>query len=169
MIDTQRRILLKGSLAAGAIGVVGAGLFSPRVVQAAWPEAAFSAESVDGALKELFGTSSLETSRDVKINVSEFVHAPFPVTVKCDLHDISSISIFATGNQRPLVASFDLGEGALGYVTTRIRMAKTAQVIAVVKTGDRLLSAAKEVKVTDGDSGDRPVFRHSQGHPEHPE
>jgi sulfur-oxidizing protein SoxY len=155
MIDTKRRILLKGSLAAGAIGVaLGAGLLSPRVVLAAWPEAAFTAESVDGALKELFGTSTLETSRDVEINVSEFVHAPFPVTVKCDLHDISSITIFATGNQQPLVASFDLGEGALGYVTTRIRMAKTAQVIAVVKTGDRLLSAAKEVKVTDGNPGD---------------
>jgi sulfur-oxidizing protein SoxY len=43
-MNLKRRIFMKGTLAAGAVGVaVGAGLLSPRTVLAAWPEAAFKA------------------------------------------------------------------------------------------------------------------------------
>jgi sulfur-oxidizing protein SoxY len=38
-------------------------------------------------------------------------------------------------------------------VSTRIKMAKTADVVAVVKSGDKLYSAAKSVKVTIGGCG----------------
>jgi sulfur-oxidizing protein SoxY len=73
--------------------------------------------------------------------------------VESDADDIKSISIIAAGNKTPLIASFELGEGALGFVSTRIKMAKTAEVIAVVKAGGKLLSSAKEVKVTIGGCG----------------
>jgi len=157
MIDVKRRILLKGSLAAGAVGVaVGAGLLTPRaVLAAAWPEAAFSAKSVDEALNGLFGTSAHEASESIKIKVPDIAEngAVVPVTVESDAEGISSIAIIAAGNQTPLIASFDLGEGALGFVSTRIKMAKTADVIAVVKVGDKVMSAKKEVKVTIGGCG----------------
>ena len=39
--DAKRRIFLRGSLAAGAVGVAaGAGLLRPQTVMAAWSEAA---------------------------------------------------------------------------------------------------------------------------------
>ena len=61
MIDAKRRILLKGSLAAGAVGVaVGAGLLAPRAVLAAWPEAAFAATDVKAAIKALLGVEAGE-------------------------------------------------------------------------------------------------------------
>jgi sulfur-oxidizing protein SoxY len=157
MIDAKRRILLKGSLAAGAVGVaVEAGLLTPRaVLAAAWPEAAFAATSVDDALKDLLGTNTKEASESVKIKAPDIAEngAVVPVTVESDAENIKSISIIAAGNRMPLIASFDLGEGALGFVSTRIKMAKTAEVIAVVKSGDKLLSASKEVKVTIGGCG----------------
>ncbi|MCG6861722.1 MAG: thiosulfate oxidation carrier protein SoxY [Chromatiaceae bacterium] len=156
MIDAKRRILLKGSLAAGAVGIaVGAGLLTPRVVLAAWPESAFSAKSVDDALKALLGTSAHKPSESIKIKAPDIAEngAVVPVTVESDAEGISSISIIAAGNQMPLIASFDLGEGALGFVSTRIKMAKTAEVIAVVKAGDKVMSSAKEVKVTIGGCG----------------
>lgn len=156
MIDARRRILLKRSLAAGAVGVaVGAGLLTPRALLAAWPEAAFGAKSIDEAVKDLLGTDTYEASDSVKIKAPDIAEngAVVPVTVESDAKDISSISIFAAGNQTPLVASFDLGEGALGFVSTRIKMAKTAEVIAIVKAGDKVMSAAKEVKVTIGGCG----------------
>jgi sulfur-oxidizing protein SoxY len=156
MIDEKRRILLKGSLAAGAVGIaVGAGLLTPRAVLAAWPESAFAAKSVDEALSALLGTSTREASENVKIKAPDIAEngAVVPVTVESDVPGISSISIIAAGNQTPLIASFELGEGALGFVSTRIKMAKTAEVIAVVKAGDKVLSAAKEVKVTIGGCG----------------
>lgn len=156
MIDAKRRILLKGSLAAGAVGVaVGAGLLTPRSVLAAWPESAFTAQSVDDALSELLGTSTHEASEGIKIKAPDIAEngAVVPVTVESDAQGISSISVIAAGNQMPLIASFNLGEGALGFVSTRIKMAKTSEVVAVVQAGDQVFSAAKEVKVTIGGCG----------------
>ena len=156
MIDAKRRILLKGSLAAGAVGVaVGAGLLQPRTVLAAWPESAFTAQSVDDALSELLGTSAHEASEGIKIKAPDIAEngAVVPVTVESDAQGISSISVIAAGNQMPLIASFNLGEGALGFVSTRIKMAKTSEVVAVVQAGDQVFSAAKEVKVTIGGCG----------------
>ena len=159
MIDAKRRILLKGSLAAGALGAaVGAGILTPRVVLAAgpeWPEATFSAKSVDDALTELLGSNAHEASEDIKIKAPDIAEngAVVPVTVESGIEGINSISIIAAGNGTPLVASFELGEGAVGFVSTRIKMGKTADVIAVVKAGDKVYSAAKEVKVTIGGCG----------------
>jgi sulfur-oxidizing protein SoxY len=156
MIDAKRRILLKGSLAASAVGVaVGAGLLTPRAVLAAWPEGAFAAKSVDDALNELLGSNTHEASESIKIKAPDIAEngAVVPVTVESDAEGISSISIIAAGNQNPLIASFNLGEGALGFVSTRIKMAKTAEVIAVVKAEDKVFSSAKEVKVTIGGCG----------------
>ena len=156
MIDAKRRILLKGSLAAGAVGVaVGAGLLTPRTVLAAWPEAAFGAKSVDDSLTALLGSNTHEASEEIKIKAPDIAEngAVVPVTVESSIEGTTSISVLAAGNQTPLVASFELGAGAVGFVSTRIKMGKTANVVAVVKAGDKVYSAAKEVKVTIGGCG----------------
>jgi sulfur-oxidizing protein SoxY len=156
MIDAKRRILLKGSLGAGAIGVaVSAGLLMPRAVLAAWPEAAFKAEDQATALKDLLGSDAVEASDKVTIKAPDIAEngAVVPVTVESDVEGAKSISIIASGNNTPLIASFDLGENAMPFVSTRIKMAKTADVVAVVQTADGLLSAAKPVKVTIGGCG----------------
>ena len=156
MTDTKRRILLQGTLAAGAVGAaVGAGLSIPRTLLAEWPKAAFEAEDTDKALTDLLGTSDHEENDRVKIKAPDIAEngAVVPVTVESDLEGIESISIVATGNRTPLVASFDLGEGAFGFASTRIKMAKTATVIALVRVGDNIWSAQKSVKVTIGGCG----------------
>ena len=156
MIDAKRRILLKSSLAAGAVGVaVGAGLLTPRAILADWPETAFTAQSMDDALNALLGTNSHEASESVMIKAPDIAEngAVVPVTVESAVEGINSIAIIASGNQMPLIASFELGEGAQGFVSTRIKMAKTAEIVAIVKAGDKVLSSAKEVKVTIGGCG----------------
>ena len=156
MIDAKRRILLKGSLAAGTVGVaVGAGLLAPRLVLADWNSAAFEAKDVAGALTNLMGGDAAETSDQIQIKAPDIAEngAVVPVTVETSLEGVSSIALIAAGNATPLVASFDLGEGAVPFVSTRIKMGKTADVVAVVQTGDKLLSNAKNVKVTIGGCG----------------
>jgi len=50
-MNNNRRILLKGTLAAGATGMaISAGLLTPKAVMAAWPKAAFEAKDVDSAI-----------------------------------------------------------------------------------------------------------------------
>ena len=152
----QRRTFLQGSLAGGAVAVaVGAGLLSPRSVLAAWPESAFTAKSVQDAMSGLFGSAENTTSGDIKIKAPDIAEngAVVPVSVTTSIEGASSISMFADKNATPLTAEFNLGPGTEGYVSTRIKMGKTANVIAVVKAGDKLYSAKKEVKVTIGGCG----------------
>jgi sulfur-oxidizing protein SoxY len=156
MIDAKRRILLKGSLAAGTVGVaVGAGLLSPSLVLASWNEAAFHAKDTPEALKNLMGSDATETNDAIKIKAPDIAEngAVVPVTVETTMEGVKSIAIVASANQTPLIASFDLGESAVPFVSTRIKMAQTADVVAVVQTGDGLFSNAKEVKVTIGGCG----------------
>jgi sulfur-oxidizing protein SoxY len=153
MIDKKRRLVLKGSLAAGA--AVGSGLLTPRMVFADWPAAAFSAKTVDDSLKDLLGGTKLEASDKITVKAPDIAEngAVVPVTVEADLDGIQSISIVVPGNPTPLIASFDMGPGAIGFVSTRIKMAKTSKVIAVAKVGDKLYSGSREVKVTIGGCG----------------
>ena len=155
-MNNQRRILLKGSLAASALGVaVGSGLLAPRTVLAAWPEAAFKAKDPAAAMKELTGMDQMAESGDIRIKAPDIAEngAVVPVTVDTSIAGVESISVIAVNNPSPLVASYELGEGASGFVSTRIKMGKSGDVVAVVKAGGKLHSAKKEVKVTIGGCG----------------
>ena len=46
-----------------------------------------------------------------------------------------------------------LGAAAIPDISTRIKMGKTSSVIAIVKSGGKLYSTGKEVKVTIGGCG----------------
>lgn len=150
MTDTKRRLLLKGS---GAMALsASAGLLTPATVLANWPQAAFKAQDQAQALKDLLGTETFETTDAIKIKAPDIAEngAVVPVTVSTDLDGVQSITIFAAGNHTPLIASFELADNALPFVSTRIKMAETADVIAVVKTDAGLFGNTKRVKVTIG-------------------
>jgi sulfur-oxidizing protein SoxY len=152
----KRRIFLKGSLATGAIGMaVTAGLITPRMALAAWPKAAFDATSVDSAINDLFGSSTLVDSDKIKIKAPDIAEngAVVPISIETDIKDVESISIIAEKNATPLTSSFVLGKGTEAYIATRVKLGKTGNVIAVVKAGGKLYSTGKEVKVTIGGCG----------------
>jgi sulfur-oxidizing protein SoxY len=152
----KRRIFLKGTLATGAVGMaVSTGLLTPRISLAAWSKAAFEAKDVNSAVSSLYGSSDMANSDKISIKAPDIAEngAVVPVTVTTSIDGASSISIIADQNATPLTAEFILGPGTEGYVSTRIKMGKTANVVAVVKAGDKLYSAKKEVKVTIGGCG----------------
>ena len=151
----KRRMFLKGSLAAGTVGVaVGAGLLTPGSVLAAWPKAAMEARTVDDALKGI-GMSGATESVDIKIKAPDSAEngAVVPVTISTSLAGVTNIALVVAKNGTPLTSSYDLGKGAEGYVSTRVKMGKTSDVIAVVKAGGKVMSAKKEVNVTIGGCG----------------
>jgi sulfur-oxidizing protein SoxY len=155
-MNTKRRVFLKGSLAAGTIGVAaGAGLLAPQAVIAAWNEAAFKAKSIDDALTDAMGGASNTASDAIKIKAPDIAEngAVVPVSVSTDMAGAESIALLAEGNASPMVATFELGAGANADVSTRIKMGKTSDVIAVVKANGKLYSARKSVKVTIGGCG----------------
>jgi sulfur-oxidizing protein SoxY len=154
--EMKRRIFLKRSLTASAVGVAaGAGLLAAQQILAAWNLAAFEAKDVPGALNALLGANTTEPSEAIKIKAPDIAEngAVVPITVETTLADVESISIIASENPVPLVANFNLGKNASGFVSTRIKMGKTGDVVGVVKAGGKLYSAKKGVKVTIGGCG----------------
>ena len=155
-MNSKRRTLLKGTLAAGAAGVAAsAGLLAPRTVLAAWPKSAFSAKGVEASLTELYGKGAPADAKNIKIKAPDIAEngAVVPVTISSTIANAESISIFVAKNPQPLTSSYALGSGTQAYVGTRIKMGKTSDVVAVIKAGGKLYSAKKEVKVTIGGCG----------------
>ena len=152
----KRRVFLKGSVAAGTIGVAAsAGLLTPAAVMAEWPSNAFSAKKVPDALNNLLGTNVTEASDKIKIKAPEIAEngAVVPITVESGIDGTESITVVVAENGTPLAATFNLGANTAGFVSTRIKMAKTSDVTAVVKAGGKLYSTSKNVKVTIGGCG----------------
>ena len=145
----KRRLFMKGTLAGSAVtAALGAGLLAPQSVLAAWPKAVMEADS--------FGDTGM-ASGSVKIKAPEIAEngAVVPVTVDATGVDgiVESISIVAAANGRPLAATYNLGEGAVPFVSSRLKMGKTGDVFGVVKTASGLLNAKAQVKVTIGGCG----------------
>lgn len=156
MTDMKRRTILKGTLATGiACAAASAGLLTPQTVLAAWPKDAFEAKTVDDAVKGVLGSTSLTASDKITIKLPPIAEngAVVNVTVSSSLSGVESITILAEKNNNPLCASFNMSPNMDTFIKTRIKVAKTSSVIAVLRSGGKLYSAGKEVKVTIGGCG----------------
>ena len=156
MIDRKRRLLMKSTLATSAIAVAaGAGLLKPTSLLAAWPETAFKAQSVTDAIAGLYGASATNDSGDIELKAPEIAEngAVVPITVKTSLSDVQSIGVIIEGNGRPMGAELKLTPKSIPTMSTRLKVAKSSKVIAIVQTGDELYTSGKDVKVTVGGCG----------------
>jgi sulfur-oxidizing protein SoxY len=151
----KRRTFLKGTVASGMLGVAAsAGLLTPRMVLAAWPESAFGAKNIDDALTGLYKSTSHSASADIKIKAPDIAEngAVVPITISTGMN-ADSIAVLIQENPSPLACSYDLGANTLGFISCRVKMGKTSDLIAVVKSGGKLHSAKKTIKVTIGGCG----------------
>ena len=147
-MQTMRRKLLKA-------GLLFTGLLTVPRLLLAWPAEAFKVKKREEALTQIYGTAELTSSAAVKLKAPDIAEngAVVPVSIDTDMDGVESIAIIVDNNPSPLTATFELGEGAIADVSTRIKMGKTSTVLAVVKAGGKLYSAEKEVKVTIGGCG----------------
>jgi sulfur-oxidizing protein SoxY len=155
-MNNARRTVLKGAGAAGAVTVaMAAGLLKPGTVFAGeWNSAAFNSKEVAGSLAGI-GASGAASSGDIVVKAPDIAEngAVVPVEITSNIPGTEHIYILAEKNVLPLLADFHLMNGAEGYVSTRIKMASTANVTAVVKAGGKVYKTSKEVKVTIGGCG----------------
>jgi sulfur-oxidizing protein SoxY len=149
-MQMTKRAFLKGSIALLAVAAL------PRTLwAAAWPTKAFDATEMNAGLRDLFGTDVLPASDKITQKVPEIAEngAVVPVSIKTSLENVESISIVVEKNPRPIVANFEIPAGTLTDISSRIKMAKTSDVTAVIKTSNGIYSTARQVKVTIGGCG----------------
>jgi sulfur-oxidizing protein SoxY len=151
-----RRTLLKAIGAAiPVVMTASAGLLKTgQALAATWNKTGFDAKAAPDALKSL-GAVGAQPSKDVVLTAPDIAEngAQVPVTVTSKIANTQSISIVVEKNPFPLNSTFDFSSGAEGYVSTKLKMGQTSNVIALVKADGKFYSAAKEVKVTIGGCG----------------
>jgi sulfur-oxidizing protein SoxY len=143
----RRKFVKTATFVGAAVSVAGGGVLIPQRVLAAYPTSAFKARDVSGALTGSLGSDQHTTSDAIKLKAPDIAEngAVVPITV--------SISIIAEANPGPLTSTYTLSSASEPFVSTRIRLAKTGNVLAVLKADGKLYSATKEVKVTIGGCG----------------
>ncbi len=151
-----RRKFMQSAIAFGVTAsAIGAGLLAPQRAIAAYLKDAFAAKDVNSALNAAVGSESHTPSDAIKLKAPDIAEngAVVPVTVSSTLPNVDSITIIAVANDSPLTSTYMLPAGTEPYVSTRIKMGETSNIIAVVRSDGALYSATKEVKVTIGGCG----------------
>ena len=144
----KRRALITSFFAAGAV------LATPRWLLAARPDAAFDARQLDAAVANVFEGPVIETDQ-IMLKIPDIAEngAVVPVTISTDLPNVESIAVVVEKNPTPLAAMFELTEKSVPEVSVRIKMGETSPVHVLVRSGGKVFSTSKEVKVTIGGCG----------------
>jgi sulfur-oxidizing protein SoxY len=156
MSKMNRRQFNKSLIALSGVGAgVSLGML-PLSVFAAWPEAAFDADTTDAVADILYGSSGAEASDAITIKAPDIAEngAVVPISVKADIANADSVALMVANNPSPLAATFEMANPGSVSVGTRIKMGKTSQLVALVRADGKLYTAtSSEVKVTIGGCG----------------
>jgi sulfur-oxidizing protein SoxY len=145
-----RRTLLTQGGAWGALAACG---FGQAAHASAGPELAFDATSLEAALQAM-GGHQLDSGQII-LSLPETVDdgAFVPVSVTSHLPGTREISIVVEKNPNPLVVQFTLPEGTESQVSTRVKVAESCRVFAVVRTDEKVWSTSRAVQVQRGGCG----------------
>jgi sulfur-oxidizing protein SoxY len=148
-MPATRRDLLKTALAVGAITQTGLLSARARAVASAEP---FAARTPEAVISALYGDSVSQPSGDIEIDVPGLAEdgAVVPLKVNVRVRGVDSIAVIAGKNPIPLIASFTLGPGVIPFLTTRIKLAESSEVIVVARAEGKLYRASRFVRVVAG-------------------
>lgn len=124
------------------------------IAAAALPFPASAAVTVDEMVASFAGGAAIGTG-GLTLTAPEIAENGNTVPVSVDAPGAVSIMILAAGNPTPAVATFNFGPAAGSQMAaTRVRLAKTQDVIALAKMSDgSVVQAQTTVKVTIGGCG----------------
>ena len=120
-----------------------------------WNKAAFEAKTMDETIKAL-GASTPVPSKDIAfVSTPDIAEngAVVPIGVASAIPKTEAIAILIEKNPNMLTANFDIPPGTDPAISTRVKMAQTSNVYALVKADGKYYVASKEIKVTLGGCG----------------
>ncbi|MGZ8228002.1 MAG: thiosulfate oxidation carrier protein SoxY [Methylococcaceae bacterium] len=149
MFNDRRQFIKK------SIALLTSGLFVSQPVNAQWLAENFSAGSLNKTLANLFKDKKITETDKISIKIPTIAEngAVVPVSVTSSLDDVKRLSILVEKNPVPLAARFELSADLDTFVSARLKIAETCDVIVIAETSDAFYSAKEKVKVTIGGCG----------------
>jgi sulfur-oxidizing protein SoxY len=156
-MDESRRHALRsgGGLTLLAL-VAAAGWLRPGEAAAeAWNKGAFESHSLDDTVKALGGAAPAQSKDIAFVSTPDIAEngAVVPIGIASSIPKTESIAILIEKNPNMLSAVFDIPPGTDPALSTRVKMAQTSNVYALVKADGKYYVASKEIKVTLGGCG----------------
>ncbi len=156
MGTTRREALKTGGGATLLALLAAAGWLAPGGVRAqAWNKTAFDAKTLDETMKALGGGPPAQSKEIAFVSTPDIAEngAVVPIGISSAIPKTESIAILVEKNPNMLAASFDIPPGTDASISTRVKMAQTSNVHALVKADGKYYVATKEIKVTLGGCG----------------
>jgi sulfur-oxidizing protein SoxY len=156
-MDESRRQALRtgGGLTLLAL-LAAAGWLRPGDAAAeGWNTGAFESHSLDDTVKALGGSTPAQSKDIVFVATPDIAEngAVVPIGIASNIPKTESIAILIEKNPNMLSAVFDIPPGTDPALSTRVKMAQTSNVYALVKADGKYYVASKEIKVTLGGCG----------------
>ena len=157
-MTSKRRDILKagGGISLYAL-VAAAGWLTPVATARAqaWNKPAFETKSLDETVKALGGGAPAQSKDITFFQTPEIAEngAVVPIGVTSAIPKTDAIAILIEKNPNMLAAVFEIPPGTEPSLSTRVKMAQTSNVYALVRADGKYFVAAKEIKVTLGGCG----------------
>jgi sulfur-oxidizing protein SoxY len=155
MLETRRKFIQKTiRFTAYVISATG-GLFNTVIANAAWPADNFKETQLNDTLQQVFGDQKFIETNQIQVKLPKIAEngAVVPIIITSNLEKVETFTILAEKNPAPLVAQFTLANETEAYVSARIKMAETSDIIVIAKADDIYYSKRIAVKVTIGGCG----------------
>lgn len=153
---TRRNFLQSSTGGAALLALVATGLLPQSALAAEFVEkrAQFDGKTLDEVVKAM-GGSAAQQSSDIVLKAPEIAEngATVPVEITSKLPGTKSISILSEKNPHALSATFQIPDGTEPYVSTRVKVAETSKLYALVQTDKGFFYTDQIVKVTLGGCG----------------
>ena len=150
----RRKFIKNSMLFAGTLATVPT-LIATKKAYASWPKKSFDITDLGESIKSVYGHNDTTETTKVKLKAPDIAEngAIVPINIKTSLKNVESIMLFIENNPQPLSSGYNLTSKAVPSIGTRVKMGKTSNVIAAVKSDGKVYTASKEVKVTIGGCG----------------
>lgn len=146
----RRRALLKyGGLVAALIGCG----FGTRSGAAGLDARLFEATSMEDVLRAIGSTPIASDAIDLVLPDLSENGAIVPVSVESSLGGTRQIALLVESNPYPLAARFDIAPNTEPFVSTRLKLAQSGTVVAIVEANGRLYSKSRNTRVVLGGCG----------------
>lgn len=125
-----------------------------RALAGVWNKAAFESPNMKDALQGL-GALQIGPSRDIILVAPDLAEngAIVQIEVESRIAGTEAIAILVEKNPTPLIANFMFSNGAEPYIVTRIKMAETSELRAIVKADGKYYSVSRTIEVAQGGCG----------------
>jgi len=149
----RRKALQSGG--ATLLALFAANGWLPSARAQSWNKSAFDAHSLGDTMQALGGGEPAQSQDIAFFQTPEIAEngAVVPIGISSSLPNTQAIAILIEKNPNMLAAVFDILPGTEPTITTRVKMAQTSNVYALVKADGKYYVASKEIKVTLGGCG----------------